>query len=247
MQNKNFIVIGTPRSGTTFFCKVLNDYNDIWLPEFPNYEPFNPWSVERASNAFNTHLFDQDLILKKMLAEKERRQINYFGFKTFTQFHTDLLGLIDRNELDIILILRKDFWKVLASQLVAIDHNDYKGSSTKYEPFVFQDTFRERRRILGFFGQICKSYWWCENIFSKHKNFVDLLYLEDFSQEKNSFQNINNYFDREVILENNYENKNLEHYIKNYQEFENFIKEEARKSSNHYRALPTYITQGLDL
>lgn len=248
MASKNFIVLGTPRSGTTFFCRTLKEQPDIWIPNFPNYEPFNPWSIVGASNTFKTHMFDQDEIVKRMIEFKKSKNIDYFGFKTFISFHSDIKGLIERNDLDIIVVLRKDFWKLMASQLIAIDHNDYEGSSTKYEPYFFENTAREERRIIGFFNEICKWFWWCENVFSKHKNFIDKIYLEELSKNGASFGNINSYFDRNIIFNSNYDDrKSLESYISNYDEFQKFIKEIVKKCPEHYKVLPDYVAEKLEL
>ncbi len=56
---KNFLVTGTPRSCTTWFCKTLNAHNGIWVPEFTNYEPFNPHGIPKTTNKLPStfHIF----------------------------------------------------------------------------------------------------------------------------------------------------------------------------------------------
>ena len=52
-HSKNFVVTGTPRSGTTFFCNTLKTYPHVWIPEFSNIdnaEPFNPVNTVEVSN-----------------------------------------------------------------------------------------------------------------------------------------------------------------------------------------------------
>ena len=75
-MNKNFGIVGTPRSGTTFVCDVLNKFDDIWIPEFPNYEPFNPHNLHRLANSIKNNSFDQDLIIKKFISLKYATFIN---------------------------------------------------------------------------------------------------------------------------------------------------------------------------
>ena len=70
-MSKNFIVVGTPRSGTTFFCRTLDQYQDIWIPRFDNYEPFNPHGLGLASKRLNQCLYDQNSAVQKMIKAKK--------------------------------------------------------------------------------------------------------------------------------------------------------------------------------
>jgi hypothetical protein len=247
-MSNNFIVLGTPRSGTTFFCQTLSQLDDVFIPEFPNFEIFNPWATPTVSKAIKTHMFDQDKALKKFIDYKIQINKKYFGFKTFIPFHNDLTTLINNNDLDIFVVLRKDIWKILGSMLIAIDHNDYTTSSLKYQPFVFEKTEREKRRVLGLFNQLCKSFWYNENAFTNHKNFVEKIYLEDIVAGNNTFKNVNNYFNKIIeFYPTNNDNKSINEYISNIDEFQSFFKDHVKKSKEHYGALPEYILKELDL
>lgn len=240
-MNKNFIIVGTPRSGTTFLCDVLNSFDDIWIPKYPNYEPFNPNVLKKVSLTVNNNAFDQDAIIKKFISYKPNKKATYFGFKTFLSFHSNLKDLIRDNNLDVIIILRKDIWKVIGSMMIAIDHNDYLGSSKKHEPFVFEKTSREIRRIQVFFNQICRVYWELENIFSKDLNIVDKFYFEDLI-ENNKRPLLNEYFQRDILFDHGYnDNDDMSKYVVNFQEMKNFILEEINQYQIHYSSLPEYI------
>jgi len=246
-MNKNFVIVGTPRSGTTFVCDVLNEFDDIWIPEFPNYEPFNPHNLHRLANSMKNNSFDQDSIIKKFISVKSKKNVDYFGFKTFLSFHSDLKNLIKDNDLDVILILRKDIWKVIGSMLIAIDHNDYIGSSKKHDPFIFVESKREVRRIMTFFNQLCRTYWELENLFAKDSNIIEKLYFEDIVNN-NIANNLDTYFNKKIIFDHNYnDTDDINSYIGNFEELQSLIMEEVKKNHTHYSALPSYIVNQLAL
>jgi hypothetical protein len=70
---KNFLITGTPRSCTTWFCKTLNAHDGIWVPEFPNYEPFNPHAIPKITNKLKVSLFDQFAVIDTLKKEAEKK------------------------------------------------------------------------------------------------------------------------------------------------------------------------------
>jgi hypothetical protein len=70
MSNKNFVVLGIPRSGTKFFCNTLSQISKIWIPPFRSFEPFNLKQISYSSQFFQSHLYDHDAIVKKMIDMK---------------------------------------------------------------------------------------------------------------------------------------------------------------------------------
>jgi hypothetical protein len=226
---------------------VLNEFDDIWIPGFHNYEPFNPHNLYGLTELIKNNAFDQDRIIKKFISAKSKKNVDYFGFKTFLSYHSDLKNLIKDNNLDVILILRKDIWKVIGSMLVAIDHNDYIGSSKKHDPFIFVESKREVRRIMTFFKQLCRVYWELENLFAKESNVIEKLYFEDIVNN-NISNNLDTYFNKKIIFDHNYNNDdNISSYIGNFEELQSLIMEEVKKNHTHYSALPSYIVNQLAL
>lgn len=246
-MSKNFIVVGTPRSGTTFFCRTLDQYPDIWIPGFGNYEPFNPHSLNIAAEKFNQCIYDQNSAVQKMIRSKKRYSAEYFGFKTFLTWHNNFLDLIEYNNLDVFVVLRKDIWKVLGSLLIAIDNSDYSGSSKNYQPFYFSDTNREKRRIISYFFELCKSYWYCEKVLSDHRMFVDKIYLEDFDKKDVSITSIDEYFQRPILFNTNYHQDDYTKYYQNFEEFKSFILDHVHSAKEHYLEMPNYIKNLLEL
>jgi hypothetical protein len=246
-MSNNFIVVGTPRSGTTFFCRTLDQYPDIWIPGFGNYEPFNPHGLDLSSKRLNQCLYNQNSAVQKMIKAKKKYEAEYFGFKTFITWHNDFLNLVEYNNLDIFVVLRKDIWKVLGSLLIAIDNGDYSGSSKNYEPFYFSDTNREKRRIISYFFELCKSYWYCEKVLTNHATFVDKIYLEDFDKKDVVIKSINNYFQKNILFNTDFKEDDYEKYYKNFEEFRTFILEYVYSAKEHYSEMPDYIKNLLEL
>lgn len=241
--------MGTPRSGTTFFCKTLTKFDNILIPDVPFYELFNPWALPKISNLIELDLWNQDKVIEKFVNYKNETNKKYFGFKTFPVFHhLDLESLVNNNDLDIIIVLRRDIWKIIGSQMIAIDNNDYSGSSLHYRPYQFQNTEREKKRVLAHFLQLTKCFWYNETIFANHKNFIEKIYLEDLSDQICSFEKINNYFDRQISFETGYnDNNDLTQYISNIEELKSFIRSYVKESMHHFKVLPEYLLIELDL
>ena len=244
---KNFLVTGTPRSSSTWFCKTLNSHENIWVPEFPNYEPFNPHAIPKITNKLKVSLFDQFAVIDTLKKEAEKKEVDYLGIKTFNSYHYSIPNLIDAYDFSIFLLLRKNIWKVLGSLLVAVDNKNFEGSSKRFEPYFFENSHREKRRILSIFDRICLNYWLAENYFCNHKNFIEKIYMEDIIDGQTSFEKINNFFAMDIDLSNIYKEDDLSFYYKNFDEFKNFIVTHCKSAPYHYSALPDYILKELDL
>lgn len=245
-MNKNFIIVGTPRSGTTFLCDILSQLQGVWMPRYPNYEPFNPTVLMKVSVDLNSDIFDHDAIVKKFISMKNQKQCEYFGFKTFTGFHSDFKQLIRDNDLDVVIMLRKDFWKVVGSKLVAIDNGNYIGTSKRFKPFVFDKSIREKRRIKTFFNHLCRAYWLLENRMNDLK-IIDKVYFEDLIIDPVR-PKINEYFNRELKFDTGYnDNDSIYSYVSNFDELKSYLLEDVKKFKIHYGALPEYLLEQLEL
>jgi hypothetical protein len=244
---KNFLVTGTPRSCTTWFCKTLNAHDGIWVPEFTNYEPFNPHGIPKTTNKLKVSLFDQFAVIDTIKKEAEKKDVDYLGIKTFNAYHHSISDLIDAYDFSIFLLLRKNIWKVLGSLLVAVDNKNFEGSSKRFEPYFFENSNREKRRILTIFDRICLNYWLAENYFCNHRNFIEKIYMEDIINGQTSSEKINNFFAKDIDLSNDYKEDDLSFYYKNFDEFKNFIVSYCKSAHHHYSALPDYILKELDL
>jgi hypothetical protein len=249
-HSKNFVVTGTPRSGTTFFCNTLKTYPHVWIPEFSNIdnaEPFNPVNTVEVSNTLQLPVFDQNLVIQQLLQDKSTVNAEYFGFKTFLSYHNNMSSLIDHNQLDVFVILRKNIWSVLASLLLAQDNKDYNGSSKRFSPFYYDGSNREERRIFTMFYSLCKDYWYSENVWHSHPRLVEKIYFEDLIKPNVSFKKINNYFGQEIDFFANYTDDSVEKYFKNFDHVKKVILRRVHQSKYHFLALPDYIRTELDL
>jgi len=248
MDDKNFVVLGIPRSGTKFFCKSLNERPNIWVPSWNStYEPFNLKRIEHSSEIFKSHLFDHNNIVKKLISAKKDQQKAYMGFKTFLIWHRDFKDVIEQNQLRIIIVIRKNFWKVFGSFLMSIENADYTGSSKRFSPFLFCPSNRENRRIIDIFNNFCYQYWQLENDYSSHKNLIDKIYFEDFTQST-KFEKLNDYFDDRIHFQNDYNDlDSVKTYFANFEQLKSFVVEHCRSAPKHYGALPDYFLENLGL
>jgi hypothetical protein len=247
MSNKNFVVLGIPRSGTKFFCNTLSQISKIWIPPFRSFEPFNLKQISYSSQFFQSHLYDHDAIVKKMIDMKHHQNKEYMGFKTFLIWHRDFKNIIENNQLDVFIVLRKNFWKTFGSFLLAIENSNYDGSSTRFEAFTFRRSNREDRRIIDYFNNFSFQYWQLENEYSFHKNFIHKVYLEDLSDSVR-YSKINDYFDHDIIFNSGYnDSHDMSKYFTNFEELKEFISQYCKSARLHYSALPDYIVQQLDL
>jgi hypothetical protein len=248
MDQTNFVVLGLPRSGTKFFCKTLSEQSNIWIPSWNNtYEPFNLKKISTSSEIFDSHLYDHDLIVKKLINAKKEKQKEFMGFKTFLVWHRDFKEIVDKNNLQIIILIRKNFWKVFGSFLLAIDNSDYTGSSTKFSPFLFIPSNRENRRIIDIFNNFCFQYWQLENVYSFHKNFIDKIYFEDLLKSK-KFDKIDTYFKNKITFQTEYRDEfDLQKYFANFDEIKKFIVDHCKTAPKHYNKLPSYFLENIGI
>jgi hypothetical protein len=244
---KNFLITGTPRSSSTWFCKTLNSYDRIWMPEFKNYEPFNPHIIRETTNALKVNLYDQNAFMDKIIEAAVKREVDYLGVKSFPNYHTDLSLFLNDYDVAIIVLIRKDIWKVLGSLFIAVDNKNFLGSSKRFKPYFWDKSPRETRRLVEVFHRQCKNYWYAENYFSNHKNFVDKIYMEDIVKGKSSFKNIDNYFGKRIEFESDYTEDDLSKYFENFEEIKKFIVELCKSAPFNYSVLPSYILEQLDL
>jgi hypothetical protein len=249
-HSKNFVVTGTPRSGTTFFCNTLKTCPGIWIPEFSNIdnaEPFNPVNTVEVSNALQLPLFDQNAVVQKLIKNKTNNSAEYFGFKTFLAYHNNMSLLVEHNQLDVFVILRKNIWSVLASFLLAQDNKNYNGSSKRFSPFYYDGSNREERRIFTMFYSLCKDYWYSESVWASHPRLVEKIYFEDLIEPGASFEKINQYFEQKINFDAHYTKDSIEKYFENFGQVKEIILRRVHNSKHHFLALPQYLLTELDL
>lgn len=244
---KNFLVTGTPRSSTTWFCHTLNSHGRIWMPEFTNYEPFNPHNIHQTADKFKVSLFDQLGFMDTIVNYASQKDIDYLGIKTFISYHNDISSFIRQYNFSIFVLIRKDIWKVLGSLCVAVDNKDFLGSSKRFQPYMFENNHRENRRLITIFDRICLNYWYAENYFAKHENFIEKVYMEDIIKGKSSYLRINNFFNQHINLSNDYDDDDADVYFKNFDEIKKFFIDYCKSAPHHYSSLPDYVKQNLSL
>lgn len=204
-------------------------------------------NIVPVSNTLQESIFDTNIIIEKFLNFKQKQNFEYFGFKTFLTYHSDISSLINTHNFDLFLVLRKNIWKVLCSQLVAMDNKDYQGSSKRFAPFCYDQSNREQRRIFNMFNALCKDYWWSENVGNNHPNLIDKIYLEDLILPNTNLQKVSSYFNQELTFSANYTEDSIGTYIENFSDLKEFILNMVHKAKYHYQTLPDYLLTELEL
>ena len=245
MANK-FVVMGLPRSGTTHFCDKLTENLDVFMSQISLYEPFNPRGLP-VTSALLGNMFDQyDVITRLTRYGTEQQGASYVGFKTFP-FQMQDWNAIERHGSSVIIILRKNIWKVVGSMLTGAARGDYRTTS-KTDKFTFDPSDPMiRTNFLTTWHNITAAYWHCENTFKNRYKHVETIYFEDMIQN-GVYSKVNEYFNYDYDFSSpDYDDSHHPSiYYKNWGEFVVTAKEWMDKSKPHYASLPDYVMEHIE-
>lgn len=205
-----FIVTGTPRSGTTHFCKTLNQKSNIFLPNSDHMEPLDLWNDMKNEDL----IIDEDQFIQDQLSKVK----GYWGFKAFDgkYLSTSVHDLAQRNGLYTFCLIRKDIRRAFLSFIVhryghIINQDDFyeKWSSVKYDKKI--DFNLQQIRSYAFF--LVKHYYMMET-----KTHGLKIYFEDLiSSPEVSIPEVNEYFNQEIVFKYDYQDSPLEYYFQDYE------------------------------
>jgi hypothetical protein len=239
---KSFIVVGNPRSGTTVIAKHLAQLPNVTMPALPHFELFNTWSNLPTSCLVNHPIFDQSGVVAELISQQQSNT-KYFGFKTLAYNCPELSKIIQDNQLDVIVVLRKNIWKVLGSALITLDHHEYSKSGKTFEPYQLILSNREITRIRSLFHKILATYWLLENF---NIEIVDKIYFEDLLLDPVR-PKINAYFDQEVRFDLHYDDSDdISKYFAKFQQIKKLLLKDRDQYPNYFSVLPDYIKQHFD-
>ena len=217
---KQFLVTGTPRSGTTFLCSKLAALDNVYMLKTNDYEPFNPW---------NSILDEQQYITSLRLNHPDK----IVGLKTF--WGDSFLLNEHIKTFDPIILIRKNIQKVYLSALVLYrkGYDENKSSKNRgsdnlnYSDFSLQTVSHN----------ILKTYYYSENMPYRFK-----LYFEDLGKHNP----LEDYFERSFDLNTKYnDNHDLTEYDPDPERFISFLKKTALAMD--YKKLPSYVRENLNI
>jgi hypothetical protein len=242
--NKNFIILGSPRSGSTWFAGEFAKEEDILMSgtKEDNYEAFNSANAIPNSNILKTHAFDNQNIVDFYLKYQQKLGKKYLGFKSFPTWHWDLRKLIDDNNMNIILLLRKSFFKTVGSLAIAYREGNFLTSSLEFKKLDFENDPIFHRHFYLLVNSVSYSIYISEDWLSNNSNLITKIYFEDILENKNyTNEKINNFLEREKHFSTDHVDKPWEDYFVEPEKVKKFIKNLFETNPYHYKALPDYV------
>jgi len=233
MNNKIFLIIGLPRSGTTYLGKLLSKFNHIEYFDEPNYVWKNGNAYKKDDFLGEEHINKKNYLFitkffssKKIIVEKTPANILRLNFIR-TVFPKAKYIFLDRNENDTIKSITKKW-------LNEDDNNSFKIYNQKNHkvrqffllikkfyriPFIEKPAYwKDILREFNFFILKKKRNYWGPKIknwekLSKNMNTDELIKLQyrSLNKYKNEFKNSlkpNEYI--EVCYENLVKNTEFE-------------------------------------
>jgi len=202
-----FFILGAPRTGTTALAKTLNSYDDIYIyKKISNEVKDNETELFEPFATFGSKIeLDWEEKLNKVENEYNSK---YNGFKLITGDTVHPLYLIYNHGYKSIVIIRKNIWKSLFSKIAAIyeaskentNSIDVYSNSSKDLKVNFSDVRAFVPRLMFYLHHIVKITYELENSIS----YIDKIYFEDMIQKNKTYENLNSYFDQEIIFNLNY-------------------------------------------
>ena len=236
---KRFIVLTTGRSGSTSLIKALEAYQDVIVPNkqircFDN-ELLNPSVVKEHVSIYQklaSKRIENDVDLSRVFFESVRTG-NYVGYKSNPSTHSDIPRLISELDVQFINLYRLDVPATIASYLVAKKFNTWRRSGEKQQIIVnYSD--RLNPDILHFVNAISLNH----HKMSKVRGAIELHY-EDLCNPDHENPRLNNFFGRQIKISEPKPPIHVSEYVRNWEEFSEFINSSYRERRNGYR-------QGLD-
>lgn len=220
-MNKQFIVTGTPRSGTTFLCSKLAALDNVYMPSEYDYEPFGAYGGVLDEKAFTINL-------------RQAYPDKIVGFKTFWEDSFILREHL--RSFDPIVLIRKDVQNVYLSLLVLYraGYDDMKSSrgrpgAEKMHHSDFSLTYVAHTLL--------KTYYYAEKM-----PYLFKLYFEDLHLGNSRLES---YFKQPVDIDPKYSGSKVTDYHPDPQRFLDILKRTALRMD--YKKLPDYVRSNLNI
>jgi hypothetical protein len=243
-MNTDFIILGPPRSGSSWFAGEFAKEDDILMSgcKDDNYEAFNSVNAIPLSNILKVDAFNHQNIIDFYRKYKLQQGKTYLGFKSFPTWHYDLRKILNDNNFKIILLLRKSFLKTLGSLSIAYREENFLSSSIAAEKLDFENNPIFYRHFYLMINSVTNSIYASENWISENPNLLTKIYFEDLIKTKNyTNDNINEFLQREKYFITDYEDRPWEEYFLEPDKVKKFVKKLFEDNSYHYKALPDYV------
>ena len=224
---KRFILLSSGRAGSTSFIDTLAGYDDIAVPskqiDCVDNEIFHPRFYKKYIPQYQTlsgiQVKDEKSFIEAFFKSNEAS--TFAGFKSMPNRHQCLNELASSGDVRMITISRDDVASTVASFIIAIDKNTWRREGGKQEHhFVFGGQYRER--AFSHLAYILDS----QKFFDALPNSIDIKF-EDLCKTDFANDELNDFFQRPIQLENPRPPVSAEQYVYNWEEFVSFIKQKT--------------------
>ena len=219
---KAFILMTAGRAGSTALMDKLASFDNIAVPnkqiKCRDNEILHPKFIQHYASLYQqkTGLQVRDEISLINAFFISNQDMAFAGFKSMPNRHANLQALFKAN-IQIITLHRMDFASTVASFIIATDAGTWRrvGGKQKHR-FIFGPDYEQR--VTGHLKYILSSMQLLQSIPGAiHLNYEDLC-RENFTNDK-----LNDFFARNIQLDDPKKPTVADHYVENWLEFKKFI------------------------
>jgi LPS sulfotransferase NodH len=202
VTKKRFLVVGHPRSGSTFLIQRLARAVGADTPFVNHEELFNVY--ERLFNGLTLQLDGSSEVgmLQAFLARSTKR---IAGLKTIPSFHREWNDIVNIVDLQFITISRRDVLSSIASMLLSEKTHCWEKSAREQlegQKRQFSEWFRDRRHQEMVLGEMLNRFLFSLRALEQlnARSSTISLYCEDLAGGRFESKQINEYFEQSIVL-----------------------------------------------
>lgn len=223
-DSRRFCVLTVGRSGSTSLMNFLSRFNDIALPckdvDCVDNELLNPDSVARIAGEYAARC-KQPIRTPDELIDcfyRIHEAVPYAGFKSMPNRHADLGAFAARQNIRCITLVREDIASTVASFQLAIHTGSWRRFGEPQTARWVFDPARDGQRVLSNLAYVLQS-----NAALRLIPHAVALTYEELCDPAFSNAELNQFFGREVRIDNPRTPTHGSSYVENWDEFAAFV------------------------
>ena len=221
-MSRQFCIMTTGRSGSTELINCLAAFDDVAVPskdiECLDNELVHPRTWERNSQQYAAlcgPIADKNELIAAFFAHNRHRP--YAGFKSMPNRHQNYDDFVDRDDVQFIVLRRRDIASMAASFYMAKRTGSWRRSG---EPQAYRWQFRrdDAQEVVSNLQYLLAS----EQQLNRISNAITLTY-EDLCDPNFSHSRLDEFFGRSVKLANPKPPTSAASYVVNWTVFQDFV------------------------
>lgn len=238
MAVKKFCVLTIGRTGSTSLMHFLEKFDDIALPsrdtDCIDSELLHPERIQRYMGHYAPYADGpisrpQQLLNAFYAAHKDDA---YAGFKSMPNRHPNFAKFISRPDIQFITLVRRDIASTVASFLMAMETGSWRRSGEGMVRSLKFDPSKHAEKVLGNLDYVLRSYAMLECVPKAIK-----LDYESLCDPKFANPGLNEFFEREIKIDDPKPPTSGESYVENWHEFKTFLIQGAESHKVRIEAL----------